>query len=785
MKLEILILFSIAWLHVQAKNPCIVNSDCGSCLRANGECAFCKDSDYTEGDNYARPRCNYKNVLEGFDCKDIMDIQGKITEVKKDPFQPTVQISPQKVSVKLRPAQTKEIKLSVKPAVDFPVDLYYLMDMSKSMEDDLEKLRSLGTQIADAVGGITKYYKLAFGSFVDKTVAPFIQPAQLDKPCELELTQGACVKTFGYKHVLDFTDDKNTFQSQINAQKISGNLDTPEGGFDAMMQVASCNTTLQWRSIDKAHRIVVFVTDALPHIAGDGKLGGITTPNDARCHLTNTNTPKFYDKLNELDYPSISKLKDSLKNSGIIPIFAVTESVLPVYKFIGEEWKDLNTAVGKLKGDSSNIVTLIKEKYSEIIKTIRMSDDSPKEIVVKYKVDESCLKPSEDKDFCQEVKAGQTYGFTASLTAVSCPDKKDWDKKHTFTITAPGLGKVEVEVELICECECEKSGEDNSAKCKNHGTYKCGICYCNPGRFGEICECDEKTQADDSKCKQANSTNPDVVCSNAGSCVCGKCVCNKRDNSNEKISGKYCECNNYGCDRYDGKLCGGPGRGECDCGECKCTEAFLGDNCGEVNCTLGEKNCIGPDGLKCSGKGQCACDTCDCERGYGGKYCQECVSCPSKCSNYKDCVQCVAWDEGPFAEDNTCEQRCSQYDIQMVNETRADCEYKDDNNCFFHYRFEKINDGNETILVQKDKRCIIVFTKPTPVLAIVLGIIGGLILLALILLLLWKLLITAYDNYEYQKFLKENQNPNWANTDNPIYKPSQTNYQNPTYAGKS
>ena len=61
-----------------------------------------------------------------------------------------------------------------------------------------------------------------------------------------------------------------------------------------------------------------------------------------------------------------------------------------------------------------------------------MSDDSPKEIVVKYKVDESCLKPSEDKDFCQEVKAGQTYGFTASITAVSCPkDRKDWDKKHS------------------------------------------------------------------------------------------------------------------------------------------------------------------------------------------------------------------------------------------------------------------------------------------------------------------------------------------------------------------
>lgn len=40
--------------------------------------------------------------------------------------------------------------------------------------------------------------------------------------------------------------------------------------------------------------------------------------------------------------------------------------------------------------------------------------------------------------------------------------------------------------------------------------------------------------------------------------------------------------------------------------------------------------------------------------------------------------------------------------------------------------------------------CVKIFVTPTPVLAIVLGIIGGLILLALILLLLWKLLITAY-----------------------------------------
>ena len=61
-------------------------------------------------------------------------------------------------------------------------------------------------------------------------------------------------------------------QERINQQNISGNLDTPEGGFDALMQVASCNQTLNWEPVDRAHRIVIFVTDASPHIAGDGKV---------------------------------------------------------------------------------------------------------------------------------------------------------------------------------------------------------------------------------------------------------------------------------------------------------------------------------------------------------------------------------------------------------------------------------------------------------------------------------------------------------------------------------
>ena len=44
---------------------------------------------------------------------------------------------------------TFEIK--VKPAKNYPVDLYYLMDLSNSMRDDLDKLKNLGSKIGKCI----------------------------------------------------------------------------------------------------------------------------------------------------------------------------------------------------------------------------------------------------------------------------------------------------------------------------------------------------------------------------------------------------------------------------------------------------------------------------------------------------------------------------------------------------------------------------------------------------------------------------------------------------------
>lgn len=51
---------------------------------------------------------------------------------------------------------------------------------------------------------------------------------------------------------------------------MSGNLDAPEGGFDAIMQAVVCRDRIGWR--DQARRLLVFSTDAGFHYAGDGKV---------------------------------------------------------------------------------------------------------------------------------------------------------------------------------------------------------------------------------------------------------------------------------------------------------------------------------------------------------------------------------------------------------------------------------------------------------------------------------------------------------------------------------
>lgn len=70
--------------------------------------------------------------------------------------------------------QEHRLDMRYSQAEDYPVDLYYLMDLSKSMEDDKEKLSALGDLLSETMRNLTSNFRLGFGSFVDKVLMPYV-----------------------------------------------------------------------------------------------------------------------------------------------------------------------------------------------------------------------------------------------------------------------------------------------------------------------------------------------------------------------------------------------------------------------------------------------------------------------------------------------------------------------------------------------------------------------------------------------------------------------------------
>ncbi|XP_068918118.1 integrin beta-PS-like [Tenebrio molitor] len=167
-----------------------------------------------------------------------------------------------------------------------------------------------------------------------------------------------------------------------------------------------------------------------------------------------------------------------------------------------------------------------------------------------------------------------TENTKVKIQVVKCPQDPSQSDQQIDIMSSKTNQSVSVKVRLLCSCSCEKDAVENADECHGHGTYKCGVCHCNTGKFGSTCECEGDSNPAGCLTPQSNA-----VCSNRGSCICGVCACKMRDNPDEKITGKYCECDNFSCDRLEGKLCGGPERGECMCGQCACKLGWTGGNC--------------------------------------------------------------------------------------------------------------------------------------------------------------------------------------------------------------
>ncbi|KAI1901375.1 hypothetical protein AGOR_G00033750 [Albula goreensis] len=763
---------------------------CGECIQVGEKCGWCTDPVFLKEGEPTSARCDEVDSLKKKGCTAafIEDPRGNLTinkdtpvtnrkEGKKLDIKDITQIQPQKLTLDLRSGEAQTFTLKFKRAEDYPIDLYYLMDLSYSMKDDLENVKNLGTDLMKEMRKITSDFKIGFGSFVEKTVMPYISttPAKLLNPCQGDQN---CTSPFSYKNVLKLTGDGQKFNTLVGQQQISGNLDSPEGGFDAIMQVAVCGEHIGWRNVT---RLLVFSTDAGFHFAGDGKLGGIVLPNDGKCHLENG----MYTMSHYYDYPSIAHLVQKLSDNNIQTIFAVTNDFQAVYK----ELKNLipKSAVGTLSANSSNVINLIIDAYNSLSSEVILENSKlPEGVSMTYQshCKNGKIGKGENGRKCSNISIGDEVSFQVSVKATKCPSR---GKSETVKIKPQGFTEeVELVLNFICECDCHSKGQPNSELCNNgNGTFECGACRCNEGRIGRECECStEEVNSDDmdANCRRDNGTE---ICSNNGDCICGACECKKRDNPEERHSGKFCECDNFNCDRSNNKLCAGHGR--CECRVCICDANYTGSAC---DCSLDTTTCLASNKQICNGRGTCECGTCKCtDPKFQGPTCEICPTCPSVCTQHKDCVQCLTFGTGE--KKDTCKQECSDFKLIKVSDQDklpqpvqtlplVHCKERDANDCWFYFTYSINNNTEKEVHVVEKLEC------PTgpDIIPIVVGVVAGIVLIGLALLLIWKLLMIIHDRREFAKFEKEKMNAKWDTGENPIYKSAVTTVVNPKYEGK-
>ena len=698
---------------------------CTECIRVDKDCAYCTDEMFKER------RCNTQAELVAAGCQlesmVVMESSFEITEETQiDTTLRRSQVSPQGLRVRLRPGEERHFELQVFEPQESPMDLYILMDFSNSMSDDLDNLKKMGQDLANVLRQLTSDYTIGFGKFVDKVSVP-----QTDmRPEKLKEPWPNSDPPFSFKNVISLTEDVEEFRTKLKGERISGNLDAPEGGFDAILQTAVCTRDIGWRP-DSTH-LLVFSTESAFHYEADGAnvLAGIMKRNDEECHLDATGT---YTQYKAQDYPSVPTLVRLLGRHNIIPIFAVTNYSYSYYEKLSSYFPV--SSLGVLQEDSSNILDLLREAFDRIRSNLDIRAlESPRGL--RTEVTSKIFLKTDTGSF--HIRRGEVGTYQVQLRAIEDLDGThvcqlpEADQKGNIHLKPSFSDGLRMDVDIICDvCSCELQKEEQSPRCSFHGDFMCGHCVCSEGWSGKTCNCRTGSLSDLEPCLREGEDKP---CSGRGECQCGHCVCYGEG----RYEGQFCEYDNFQCPRTSGFLCND--RGRCSMGQCVCEPGWTGLSC---DCPLSNATCIDSNGGICNGRGNCECGRCHCNQQslYTDTVCEINHSAIrlGLCEDLRSCVQCQAWGTGE-KKGHTCKE-CS-FKVKMVDELKKAeevveyCSFRDeDDDCTYSYTVE--GDGapgpNSTVLVQRRKEC-----PPGTFWWLIPLLIFLLLFPALLLLLCWK-----------------------------------------------
>ncbi|KAF1517047.1 Integrin beta-4, partial [Eudyptula albosignata] len=710
-------------------NRCVLSrvKSCTECIRVDKDCSFCTDESFEE------PRCDLRENLLRYGCREasIVYTRGEMQTQQNFSINTSLQrtqVSPQAMFMRLRAGEEMSFNMDVFQPSESPVDLYILMDFSYSMSDDLDNLKSMGQNLAEFLQDLTSNYTIGFGKFVDKVSSP-----QTDmRPEKLHEPWNNADSPFSFKNVIRLTSNINYFSQELRKERISGNLDAPEGGFDAILQTAVCKDKIGWRK-DSTH-LLVFSTESAFHYEADGTnvLAGILARNDEQCHLDTDGTYTYDTKQ---DYPSVPTLVRLLGQHNIIPIFAVTNHSYSYYEKLHKYFPI--SEIGVLQEDSSNIVDLLHTAFERIRSKMDIrADFVPK--AMKTEFTSSTYNKTESGSF--HISRGEVGKFNMRVKALeyiggqhvcSLPEK---DRQGIIHVKPTYLSdSLQVTASVICDvCPCEQQQEFNSLKCNFHGDFVCGQCICHPGWRGDTCDCSPASSPNNEACIRPGDVEP---CSGRGECLCGKCQCYSEDLT-QRFDGAFCQYDVLQCPRTSGFLCND--RGRCSKGACVCESGWEGPGC---ECPTSSDTCIDSRGGICNNHGRCECGRCICDKAslYTSSTCEISYSLgfQAVCESIRDCVRCQAWGTGNMKGNcSTCHLQ-----IQMVEELKKEeaseyCSFQDEeDDCTYHYTLEGDPTvvPNTTVHVQKKKEC-----PPGSFVWLIPLLIFLILLLGLLLLLCWK-----------------------------------------------
>ncbi|XP_053816527.1 integrin beta-4 isoform X3 [Vidua chalybeata] len=639
-------------------NRCVLSraKSCTECIRVDKDCSFCTDESFEE------PRCDLRENLLRSGCGDasIVYTQGEMRTLKNSSINVSLQrtqVSPQAMYMRLRAGEEMSFNMDVFQPKESPVDLYILMDFSYSMSDDLDNLKSMGHNLADFLQALTSNYTIGFGKFVDKVSSPQtdMRPEKLREPWH------NADSPFSFKNVIRLTSNINHFSQELRKERISGNLDAPEGGFDAILQTAVCKDKIGWRK-DSTH-LLVFSTESAFHYEADGTnvLAGILARNDEQCHLDSHGTYVYDTKQ---DYPSVPTLVRLLGQHNIIPIFAVTNHSYSYYEKLHKYFPI--SEIGELQEDSSNIVELLRTAFERIRSKMDIrADFTPKALKTEF----TSLEFEKTESGSFNITRGKVSKFHMHVKALeyvggqhvcSLPEK---DRQGVIHVKPTSLSdSLTVSTAVICDvCPCEQQQELDSPKCSFHGNFVCGQCICHPGWRGDTCDCSPASSPNNEACIRPGDVEP---CSGRGECLCGKCQCYSEDQT-LRFDGAFCEFDVLQCPRTSGFLCND--RGRCSRGACVCESGWEGPGC---ECPTSNDTCIDSRGGICNNHGRCECGRCICDMAslYTSSTCEISYSLgfQAVCESIRDCVRCQTWGTGNL------KGNCSSchLQIQMVEELK-------------------------------------------------------------------------------------------------------------------